>query len=51
MEHLPGRRAAIVFFKVKIVVVSKIEVIGKQSSVNKDTFEEQDAFKKVEIVS
>ena len=47
----PRRRTAIVFPKVKIVVVSKIELIEEQNSVDKDTFEEQDALKKVDIVS
>ena len=44
-------RSAIVFSKVKIVVVSKFELIEEQNSVDKDTFEELDALKKVNIVS
>ena len=51
MEHLPRRHAAIIFPKVKIVIVSRIELIKEQNSVDKDTFEEQDALKKVDIVS
>ena len=44
-------RYAIIFSKVKRVVVSKFGLVKERNSVDKDTFEELDALKKVDIVS